>query len=79
MVFAESSSDSSSSIGAVVGFAFRLAEGSSVEDETNRGSREAGDALLGAGRAGSGGGPCGGGKVPKADVGCRNRLCCGEA
>ena len=76
---ADSSSDSSSSIGAAVGFAFRLAGGSSA---TSRGSREAGGALLGAERAGScggGGGSCGGGKVPKADTGCRNRLCCGEA
>ena len=70
MVFAESSSDSSNLIGAVVGFAFRLVGGSSAEDETSRGSREAGGALLGVGRAGSGGGPCGGGKVPKADAGC---------
>ena len=31
-------------------------------------------ALLGAGRARSGGGPCGGGKVSKADAGCRNKL-----
>ena len=79
MVFAESSSDSSSSIGAVIGFAFRLAGGSPVEDATSRGSREAGGALLGVGRAGSGAGPCSGGKVLKADAGCRNRLRCGEA
>ena len=79
MVLADSSSDSSSSIGAAVGFVFCLAEGSSA---TSRESHEAGDALLGAGRAGScggGGGPCGRGKVPKADVGCQNRLRCGEA
>ena len=78
MVFAESSSDSSSSIGAVVGFAFRLARGAPAEDATNRGSLEAGDALLGAGRAGGGGDPCGGGRIPKADAGCRNRLRCGK-
>ena len=76
MVLADSSSDSSSLIGAAVGFVFRLAGGSSA---TSRGSLEAGGALLGAGRAGSGGGPCGGGRVLKADAGCRNRLCCGEA
>ena len=69
MVFAESSSDSSSSIGAVVGFAFHLAEGAPAKDATSRGSLEAGGALLGVGRAGSGGGPCGGGKVPMSDVG----------
>ena len=79
MVFAESSSDSSCSIGAIVGFAFRLAGGSPVEDETSRGSRKAGGALLGTRRAGSGGGPCGGGKVLKADAKCRNKLRCGEA
>ena len=49
MVLAESSSESSSSIGAVIGFAFRLAEGSTA---TNRGSLEAGGAFLGAGRQG---------------------------
>ena len=76
MVLAESSSESSSSIRAAVGFVFRLAEGSVA---ANRGSLEAGGALLGAGRTGSGGGPCGGGKAPKADVGCRNKLRCGEA
>ena len=76
MVFAESSSESSSSIIAAVGFAFRLAEGSAA---ATRGSLETGDALLGARRAGSGGGPCGGSKAPKADVGCQNRLRCGEA
>ena len=76
MVLADSSSDSSSSIGAGVGFVFRLAGGSAT---TSRGSLEARGALLGAGRAGSGRGPCGGGRVPKADAGCRNRLCCGEA
>ena len=75
MVLADSSSDSSSSIGAAVGFVFRLAGGSAA---TSRGSLEAGGALLGTGRAGNGGGPCGGGKVPKVDTGCRNRLCCGE-
>ena len=72
----DSSSDLSSSIRAAVGFVFRLARGSAA---TNHGSLEAGGALLGAGRAGSDGGPCGGGKVPKADVRCRNRLRCGEA
>ena len=76
MVLAESSSDSSSSIGAAVGFIFHLAGGSAA---TSRGSLEAGGALLGAGRAGSGGGPCGEGRVSKADVRCWNRLCCGEA
>ena len=76
MVLADSSSDSSSLIGAAVGFVFRLAGGSVA---TNHGSLEAGAALLGAGRAESGGGPCGGGRDPKADAGCRNRLRCGEA
>ena len=76
MVLAESSSKSSSSIGASVGFAFRLAEGSAA---ASHGSLEAGETLLGIGRAGSGGGPCGGGKVPKAEARCRNRLRCGEA
>ena len=76
VVLADSSSESSSSIGAAVDFAFRFAEGSAA---VTCGSLEAGDALLGAGRAGSGGGPCGGGKAPKADVGYRNRLRCGEA
>ena len=76
MVLAESSSESSSSIGAAVGFVFHLAKGSAA---ANRGSLEARGALLGVRRAGSGGGPCGGGKAPKADVGCRNRLRCGEA
>ena len=76
MVLAESSSESSSSIGVAVGFAFRFADGSAT---TNRGSLEAEEALLGTGRVGSGGGPCGRGKAPKAEVGCRNRLCCGEA
>ena len=76
MVLEESSSDSSSLIGAAVGFVFRLAGGSAT---TSRGSLEVGGALLGAGRARSGGGPCGGGRVPKADAGCRNRLHCGEA
>ena len=66
MVLAESFSESSSSIGAAVGFVFRLAEGSAV---ASRGSLEAGGTLLGAGRARSGGGPCGGGKASKADVG----------
>ena len=75
MVWAESSSESSSSIKAAIGFAFRFADGSAV---ANRGSLEAKEALLGAGRAGSGGGPCDGGKAPKAEVGCRNRLCWGE-
>ena len=72
----ESSSESSSSIGAAISFAFRFVDGSAA---TNCGSLEAGEALLGAGRAGSGGGPCGGGKASKAEVGCRNRLRCGEA
>ena len=72
----ESSSDSSSSIGAAISFVFRLAGGSAA---TSRGSLEARGALLGAGRAGSGGGPCGGGRVPKADAECWNRLRCGEA
>ena len=76
MVLAESSSESSSSFGAAVGFAFRLAEGSVA---ASRGSLEAGETLLGIGRAGSGGGPCGEGKVPKAEAGCQNRLRCGEA
>ena len=76
MVLAESSSNSSSSIGAAVGFVFHLAGGSAA---TSHGSLEPGGALLGAERAGSGGGPCGGGRVPKADAGCRNMLCCGEA
>ena len=76
MVWTESSSESSSSIGAAVGFAFRFADGSAA---ANRGSLEAEEALLGARRAGSGGGPCGGGKAPKAKVGCRNRLRWGEA
>ena len=76
MVLAELSSDSSSSIGAVIGFVFRLARGSAA---TSRGSLEARDALLGAGRAGSGGGPSGGGGVSKANARCRNRLRCGEA
>ena len=69
----DSSSDLSSSIGGAVGFAFRLTGGSIL------GSLEARGALLGAGRAGSGGGPWGGDRVPKANVGCQNRLCCGEA
>ena len=56
---------------AAVGFSFRFADGSVV---TNRGSLEAGGAFLGAGRARSGGGPCSGGRVPKAEVGYRNRL-----
>ena len=76
MVLAESSCESSSSIGVVVGFAFRLAEGSAT---ASRGSLEAGETLLGIGRARSGGGPYRGGKVPKAEAGCRNRLRCGEA
>ena len=63
-------------MGAAVGFSFRFADGSA---ETNRGSLEVGGAFLGAGRAGSGGGPCGGGRVPKAEAGCRNKLCWGEA
>ena len=62
-MWAESSSESSSSMGAVVGFSFRFADGSAL---TNRGSL-------------SGGGPCGGGRVLKAEVGCRNGLRWGEA
>ena len=76
MVLADSSSNLSNSIRAAVGFVFRLAGGSAA---TSRGSLEAGGALPGAEKAGSGGGPCGGGRVPKADAGSRNRLCCGEA
>ena len=76
MVLADSFSESFSSIGVAVGFAFRFEEGSTA---TSRRSLEAGVTLLGAGRAGSGGGPCGGGKVPKAEAGCWNRLRCGEA
>ena len=76
MVLADSSFDSSSSIGAAVGFVFCLAESSAA---TNRGSLEAGGTLLGTGSVGSGGDPCRGGRVPKADTGCRNRLHCGEA
>ena len=76
MVLAKSSSDSSSLIGAAIGFIFHLVGGSTA---TSRGSLEAGGALLGAGRAGSGGDPYSGGRVPKADAGCRNRLRCGEA
>ena len=76
VVWAESSSESSSSMGAAVGFSFRFADGSAV---TNRGSLEARGAFLGAGSAGSGGGPCGGGRASKAEVGCRNRLHWGEA
>ena len=75
MVLAESSSESSSSIGAAVSFAFRFVEGSAA---ANR-SLEAEEALLGAGRAGGGGGPCSGSKAPKVDAGCWNKLRCGEA
>ena len=63
-------------MGAAVSFSFCFADGSAT---TNRGSLEAGGAFLGVGRAGSGGGPCGGGRVPKAEVGCRNKLRWGEA
>ena len=63
-------------MGAAVGFSFRFADRSVV---TNRGSLEAEGAFLGAGRAGIGGGPCGGSRVPKAEVGYRNRLRWGEA
>ena len=63
-------------MGAAVGFSFRFADGSVV---TNRGSLEAGGAFLGAGRAGSGGGPYGGSRVPKAEVEYRNMLRWGEA
>ena len=66
-------------MGAAVGFVFCLAGGAPTEDATNRGSLEAGDALLGTGRAGSRGGPYGGSKTPKANAGCRKRLRCGEA
>ena len=76
MVLADSSSESSSSIGAAVGFAFRFEEDPAA---TSRGSLEAGVTLPGAGRAESGGGPYGGGKVPKAEAGCQNKLRCGEA
>ena len=76
MVLADSSSESSSSIGAAVGFAFRFEEGPAT---TSRRSLEAGVTLQGAERAGSGGGPYGGGKVPKAEAGCQNRLRCSEA
>ena len=75
-MWAESSSESSNSMGTVVDFSFRFADGPVVID---RGSLEAGRAFLDAGRAGSGGGPCGGGRVPKAEARCRNRLCWGEA
>ena len=75
-MWAESSSESSSSMGAAVGFSFRFADGFVV---TNQGSLEAGGAFVGAGRARSGGGPYGGSRVPKAEVGYRNRLCWGEA
>ena len=63
-------------MGAAVGFSFRFADGSVV---TNRGSLEAEGAFLGAGRAGSGGGPYDGSRVPTAEVGYRNRLRWGEA
>ena len=76
MVLADLSSESSSSIGAAVGFAFRFEEGPVA---TSCGSLEAGVTLLGAGRVRSGGGPCGEGKVPKAEAECRNKLRCGEA
>ena len=76
VVWAESSSESSSSMGAAVGFSFRFADGSAM---TNRGSLEAGGAFLGAGSVGSEGGPCGGGRALKAEVGCQNRLRWGEA
>ena len=76
MVLAESSFDSSSSIGVAIGFVFHLAGGSVA---TSCGSLEAGGALIGARSAGSDGGPCGGGRVLKTDAGCQNRLRCGEA
>ena len=76
VVWAESSSKSSSSMGAAVGFSFRFVDGSAV---TNRRSLEARGAFLGAGSVGSGGGPCGGGRALKAEVGCRNKLRWGEA
>ena len=63
-------------MGAAVGFSFHFADGSVV---TNRGSLEAKGAFLGAGRARNRGGPCGGSRVPKAEVGYRNRLRWGEA
>ena len=63
-------------MGAAVGFSFRFVDGSVV---TNRRSLEAEGAFFGAGRAGSGGGPCGGSSVPKVEVGYRNRLRWGEA
>ena len=76
MILAESSSESSNSIGVAVGFAFRLAEGFAA---ASRGSLEAGDTLLGIGMAGSDGGPCDEGKIPKAEARCQNKLQSGEA
>ena len=75
-MWAESSSESSRSMGAAVGFSFRFADGSVV---TDRGSLEAGGAFLSARRVGSGGGPCSGSRVPKAEVGYLNRFRWGEA
>ena len=75
-MWAESSSESSSSMGAAVGFSFRFADGFVV---TNRGSLEVEGAFLGAERAGSGGGPCSGSRVPKAEVGYQNKLRWGKA
>ena len=75
-MWAESSSVSSSSMGAAVRFSFRFTDESVV---TNQRSLEAGGAFLGARRAGSGGCPCDGSRVPKAEVGYRNMLRWGEA
>ena len=63
-------------MGAAVGFSFRFANESIV---TNQGSLEAEGAFFGAGRAGSEGDPCGGSRVPKAEVRYRNKLRWGEA
>ena len=63
-------------MGATVGFSFRFADGSVV---TNQGSLEVEGAFFGARRAGSGGGPCGGSRVPKAEVEYQNKLRWGKA
>ena len=78
---AESSSESSNSIGGV-GFVFRFAGGSAAEDDAGRSGHRTRGALLGNGRIGGcgrGGGPCAGCKVPKIDAGCRNMLRCADA
>ena len=75
-MWAESSSESSSSMDAAVDFSFRFVDRPAV---TNQGSLEAEGAFLGTERAWSGGGPCGGGRVPKAEAKCWNRLRWGEA